>query len=140
MSAFPSRKTEPLRVAPGFANSVIVKRTLPLAFVMALAVAAQPASQPPHPIGGVQNGPALVASFEQAMIAAPPAELGLDPFYKKCADAFGIPVVSSAASTIGKTYLLQLDPSADVSSLAAAYQAHPAVESVEIDSSSSMVN
>jgi hypothetical protein len=37
----------------------------------------------------------LVESYEQAMITAPPAELGLDPFYKKYADACGIPVVSS---------------------------------------------
>ena len=37
----------------------------------------------------------LVATFEQAMISAPPATLGLDPFYKKYADAYGIPVVSS---------------------------------------------
>ena len=29
------------------------------------------------------------------MIGAPPAELGLDPFYKKYTDAFGIPIVSS---------------------------------------------
>ncbi len=38
---------------------------------------------------------ALVATFEAAMITAPPATLGLDPFYKKYADAFGIPIVSS---------------------------------------------
>lgn len=47
-----------------------------------------------------QNGAvkkkALVSSYEQAMIYAPPAALKLDPFYKKYADANGIPVVSSA--------------------------------------------
>jgi hypothetical protein len=37
----------------------------------------------------------LIASFSAAMISAPPADLGLDPFYRKYADAFGIPVVSS---------------------------------------------
>lgn len=37
----------------------------------------------------------LVESYEKAMVGEPPAELGLDPFYKKYADAFGIPVVSS---------------------------------------------
>lgn len=37
----------------------------------------------------------LVESYEKAMIGEPPAGLGLDPFYKKYADAFGIPVVSS---------------------------------------------
>jgi hypothetical protein len=50
---------------------------------------------------------ALVASYAAAMISAPPAELGLDPFYKKYADAFGIPIVSSekvddAAVLIGR--------------------------------------
>jgi hypothetical protein len=37
----------------------------------------------------------LVASYEEAMVAPPPASLGLDTFYKKYADAFGIPIVSS---------------------------------------------
>lgn len=41
------------------------------------------------------TGPPLVTNFESAMIAAPPAALGLDPFYKKYADAFGVPIVSS---------------------------------------------
>jgi hypothetical protein len=45
-----------------------------------------PKVPPPNP---------TVMSYEQAMISAPPAELGLDPFYKKYADAYGIPVVSS---------------------------------------------
>lgn len=36
-----------------------------------------------------------VASYAQAMVAPPPANLALDPFYKKHADAFGIPIVSS---------------------------------------------
>ena len=48
-----------------------------------------------RPPGGIGTGPAIVSSFEAAMITAPPAALGLDPFYKKYADAFGIPVVSS---------------------------------------------
>ncbi len=52
--------------------------------------------QTPKPPGGVPDGrPPLVSTFEAAMITAPPAELGLDPFYKKYTDAFGIPVVSS---------------------------------------------
>jgi hypothetical protein len=37
----------------------------------------------------------LISSFEQAIITAPPAELNFNPFYKKYADAFGIPIVSS---------------------------------------------
>ncbi len=36
-----------------------------------------------------------VPSYSGAMVKAPPAALGLDPFYTKYADAFGIPVVSS---------------------------------------------
>lgn len=37
----------------------------------------------------------LITSYPAAMIAAPPAELKLDTFYKKYTDAFGIPIVSS---------------------------------------------
>ena len=37
----------------------------------------------------------IVENYEKVMVTAPPAELGLDPFYKKYADAFGIPIVSS---------------------------------------------
>ena len=55
----------------------------------------QSSTAPRRPPGGVPTGPPIVASFESAMISAPPAELGLDPFYKKYTDAFGIPVVSS---------------------------------------------
>jgi hypothetical protein len=47
---------------------------------------AAPKTPPPNP---------LVVTYEGAMIAPPPAELGLDPFYKKYADAWGIPIVSS---------------------------------------------
>ncbi len=52
-------------------------------------------AQAPRPPGGVASGPPIVTSFEAAMITAPPESLGLDPFYKKYTDAFGIPVVSS---------------------------------------------
>lgn len=38
---------------------------------------------------------ALVQGYARAMVQEPPAELKLDTFYKKYADAFGIPVVSS---------------------------------------------
>ena len=37
----------------------------------------------------------LIADYIAANIGAPPAELKLDPFYKKYADALGIPVTSS---------------------------------------------
>jgi hypothetical protein len=64
--------------------------------VIALSAAAVSAqTQAPRPPGGVPTGPPIVQSFAGAMITAPPAELGLDPFYKKYADAFGIPIVSS---------------------------------------------
>jgi hypothetical protein len=62
---------------------------------LVLAVSAAPAQTPDRPPGGVATGPALVESFEKAMLSAPPAALAVDPFYKKYADAFGIPIVSS---------------------------------------------
>lgn len=37
----------------------------------------------------------LVESYAMTMITAPPAALELDPFYKKYADAIGIPIVAS---------------------------------------------
>ncbi|WP_202913659.1 glycoside hydrolase [Pararcticibacter amylolyticus] len=37
----------------------------------------------------------LISSFSSAFVTTPPAGLGLDPFYRKYSDAFGIPVVSS---------------------------------------------
>ena len=52
-------------------------------------VATSPAEKPAAP-----NTP-IVASYEQAMITAPPTDLSVDTFYKKYADAFGIPIVSS---------------------------------------------
>jgi hypothetical protein len=36
----------------------------------------------------------IVQNYLQAMVTAPPATLALDPFYKKYADAYGIPIVS----------------------------------------------
>ena len=37
----------------------------------------------------------IVQDYTKTMVGAPPAELGLDPFYKKYADAAGIPIVAS---------------------------------------------
>jgi hypothetical protein len=37
----------------------------------------------------------IVESYERTMIAPPPAEIGVDPFYKKYADAIGVPIVAS---------------------------------------------
>ena len=68
---------------------------VPLALVARQRASPPGPSSPARPPGGVATGPPLVASFETAMITAPPESLGLDPFYKKYADAFGIPIVSS---------------------------------------------
>src|SRR4029450_12665818 len=38
---------------------------------------------------------ALVENYARTMVTVPPESLGLDPFYKKYADAFGIPIVCS---------------------------------------------
>lgn len=38
---------------------------------------------------------AIVTNYEQTMVTTPPTALALDTFYKKYADAFGIPIVSS---------------------------------------------
>jgi len=51
-------------------------------------------SQEPQAKGN-QAGKALVTGYEEAMITAPPSSLNIDTFYRKYADAFGIPVVSS---------------------------------------------
>src|ERR1700744_4255046 len=40
-----------------------------------------------------QDKTPLISSFEQAVVTAPPT--GIDPFYKKYTDAFGIPIVAS---------------------------------------------
>jgi hypothetical protein len=42
------------------------------------------------------TGTPLVPSYAQAMISVPPATLGVDTFYQKYADAYGIPIVGSA--------------------------------------------
>jgi len=69
-----------------------MKRLLP---TIALAVAIGARAAESQGVSPTPPRQALVATFEQAMISAPPAALGLDPFYKKYADAYGIPVVSS---------------------------------------------
>ena len=69
-----------------------MSNTLMLSLV-GLALMTQAA--PPRPPGGGATGPPIVASYGAAMVTAPPEALGLDPFYKKYTDAFGIPIVSS---------------------------------------------
>ena len=79
-------------------REVLMKRAvLGVILLCGVALSAQQAGQQQgqRPPGGIPNGPAIVQSFASAMITAPPPELGLDPFYKKYTDAFGIPVVSS---------------------------------------------
>ena len=74
-----------------------------LTLLLILLVQSTPPSPPTaRPPGGVADGPPLVASYAtfegrtaDATVTAPPAELGLDPFYRKYVDAGGIPVVSS---------------------------------------------
>ena len=69
-------------------------------FTALFLAAATLAAQTPAPRKGSMpvrphTGPAIVTDFASAMLAPPPADLGLDPFYRKYADAFGIPIVSS---------------------------------------------
>jgi len=65
-----------------------MKTTLPSLLLLCSSLAAVTAT--------AQQAPApLVKEYEQAMISPPPAALALDTFYKKHADAFGIPIVSS---------------------------------------------
>ncbi|WDF55846.1 glycoside hydrolase [Mucilaginibacter sp. KACC 22063] len=40
-------------------------------------------------------GRPLIVSFNTEMVKSPPVGYGFDPFYKKYADAFGIPIISS---------------------------------------------
>jgi hypothetical protein len=61
-------------------------------------VGAQPRVPPPLtglPRGGAAPQPALFTDILSFAVTPPPAELGLDPYYKKYANAQGIPVVSS---------------------------------------------
>jgi hypothetical protein len=66
-----------------------------VALTTQVASAQSAAQSAPRPPGGVATGPPIVTSYATAIIGPPPATLGLDPFYKKYTDAFGIPVVSS---------------------------------------------
>ena len=72
---------------------------LATALAMALATllpAAQPPTAAPEPANGRPPAGALVQTYASAMIGPVPAALGLDPFYGKHTDAFGIPIVASA--------------------------------------------
>ncbi len=76
-----------------------MKRAIVFAVVLT-AVVQLNAFQSPGGGAGQESGrqterKPLVESYEQAMVTAPPAELGLDPFYRKYSDAIGIPIVAS---------------------------------------------
>ena len=68
---------------------------------VAIGVAQAAARQtPPPPPAPATTAPAdpqkpIITSYEGSMIAPVPASFGFDPFYKKYADALGIPILSS---------------------------------------------
>ncbi|MBF9254064.1 glycoside hydrolase [Pontibacter sp. 172403-2] len=66
-----------------------------MAILLISCSATKPQPDMAHKAEPSQPGKALLSDYEQAMVTVPPPSLGLDPFYKKYADAFGIPVVSS---------------------------------------------
>ena len=70
-------------------DTFIITATAPLlAFLLSTAqLPGVPPQDPPET--------ALVQSFEKAVIGTPPESLGLDPFYRKHTDAFGVPIISS---------------------------------------------
>lgn len=70
-------------------------RPLTLLFTLLLPVSCLALSDQGSMPVRTHTGPPLVTTFESAMLMPPPGSLGLDPFYKKYADAYGIPVVSS---------------------------------------------
>lgn len=72
---------------------------VPAALVAAVALASGVAPAEANGSGGTDAPGAarpLVTDYASAVIGAPPALLGLDPFYRRHADALGIPIVSSA--------------------------------------------
>lgn len=62
---------------------------------LALVIAACTTARKPVVATAQVKAPPIIASYEQAMISAPPPTLVIDTFYKKHTDAFGIPIVSS---------------------------------------------
>lgn len=64
--------------------------------VLVAATLAQTQNPPPPPAPAATTEPRiLVPSYVSTMVTPPPAELKLDPFYAKYADAGGIPVVAA---------------------------------------------
>jgi spermidine/putrescine-binding protein len=60
------------------------KKSLLAAFALACASISQ-----------AQTSEPIISNYSKAMIGQPPASLGLDTFYQKHTDAYGIPVVAS---------------------------------------------
>ena len=70
------------------------KRTVHVLTAVSLAIAGMLASASTLSTQA-QRPPALLQDYIAFTVTAPPAALELDPFYKKYADAHGVPVVSS---------------------------------------------
>ncbi len=73
-------------------NPFVAAAALLTGLVLALAT---PESQGRGAGEPAQRPAALLQDYPRFSVTAPPASLGLDPFYRKHADAHGIPVVSS---------------------------------------------
>jgi len=52
-------------------------------------------NRPETGAGAIEGQAKAPLPYEQVFVTAPPGSFGFDPFYKKYADAFGIPVISS---------------------------------------------
>ena len=70
-----------------------------LALAVVLCAVALAAQQVPPPMTGAVRGggppqPPLLQDYLAFTVTAPPPELTLDPFYKKCVNAQGLPVVA----------------------------------------------
>lgn len=80
-------------------NISLSKKTKSLAKLCLVSLVALSGSfafaQSPVETDTIQKIALPVVSFDDFMISAPPPSLGLDTFYKKYADAYGVPVVSS---------------------------------------------
>lgn len=72
-----------------------MRTTLPALVILTLCAALAPAQDTNPEATPAPPDDRLVESYATMAISAPPESLALDPFYKKHADAFGIPIVSS---------------------------------------------
>jgi hypothetical protein len=76
---------------------ISLKRAAILLSVLVFHVHPLAGQSPPAPAPPKSDDAAkpIVENYLKTMVTPPPESLGLDPFYKKYADAFGIPIVSS---------------------------------------------